>query len=100
MLLCKNGPQTSLNQFSKASNRCEELIVLIYILSLGQHAVDIFEGLEKESESLQNRTQDLNKRIVSVEETLKVWLFVSSHLGQERASNFELEKHFYMNGLF
>ena len=53
--------------------------------------MDIFEGLEKESESLQNRTQDLNKRIVSVEETLKVWLFVSSHLGQERASNFELE---------
>jgi hypothetical protein len=82
MLLCKNCPQTSLNQFSKANNRCKELIVLIYILSLGQHAVDIFEGLEKESESLQNRTQDLNKRIVSVEETLKVWLFVSSHLGQ------------------
>ena len=53
--------------------------------------MDIFEGLEKESESLQNRTQDLNKRIVSVEETLKVRLFVSSHRGQERASNFELE---------
>ena len=60
---------------------CEELTVLIYILSLGQHAVDIFEGLEKESESLQNRTQDLNKRIVSVEETLKVSMavcFISS----------------------
>ena len=41
--------------------------------------MDIFEGLEKESESLQNRTQDLNKRIVSVEETLKVRLFISSH---------------------
>ena len=53
--------------------------------------MDIFEGLEKESESLQNRTQDLNKRIVSVEETLKVWLFVSSHHGQQWASNFELE---------
>ena len=53
--------------------------------------MDIFEGLEKESESLQNRTQDLNKRIVSVEETLKVRLFVSSHCGQKRASNFELE---------
>lgn len=54
--------------------------------------MDIFEGLEKESESLQNRTQDLNKRIVSVEETLKVSMFVSSHRGQERASNyFELE---------
>ena len=89
MLLCKNGPQTSLNQFSKANNRCVELIVLIYILSLGQHAVDIFEGLEKESESLQNRTQDLNKRIVSVEETLKVRLFISSH--PERVLNFELE---------
>ena len=58
----------------------KELTVLIYILSLGQHAVDIFEGLEKESESLQNRTQDLNKRIVSVEETLKVMAvcFISS----------------------
>jgi len=45
--------------------------ILRQLASLGQHAVDIFEGLEKESESLQNRTQDLNKRIVSVEETLK-----------------------------
>ena len=66
-----------------------EEIRYTYILSLGQHAVDIFEGLEKESESLQNRTQDLNKRIVSVEETLKVRLFISSH--PERVLNFELE---------
>ena len=70
--------------------RCKELTDLMYILSLGQHAVDIFEGLEKESESIQNRTQDLNNRIVSVEETLKVSLFVSSHRGQERVSNFEV----------
>ena len=46
--------------------------ILRQLANLGNHAVDIFEGLEKESDSLQTRTQDLNKRIVSVEETLKV----------------------------
>ena len=46
--------------------------ILRQLANLGNHAVDIFEGLEIESESLQNRTQDLSKRIVSVEGTLKV----------------------------
>ena len=32
MLLCQNGSQTSLNQFSYAGNSSEELTVLIYIL--------------------------------------------------------------------
>merc|ERR1711962_1052117 len=45
--------------------------ILRQLANLGNHAVDIFEGLEIESESLQNRTQDLSKRIVSVEGTLK-----------------------------
>ncbi len=46
--------------------------ILRQLASLGNHAVEIFEGLENESDALQKRTQELNNRIVSVEETLKV----------------------------
>ena len=46
--------------------------ILRQLANLGEHAVNIFDGLEIESDSLQKRTQDLNMRIVTVEETLKV----------------------------
>jgi hypothetical protein len=34
MLLCPNGPYTSFNQFCIADNRCEELTVQTYLLSI------------------------------------------------------------------
>ena len=46
--------------------------ILRQLANLGEHAVNIFDGLENESDALQKRTQDLNMRIVTVEETLKV----------------------------